>query len=205
MLNNGQIYKINTKNKLLDIREAFQLGKILFQFRSYDMTKPQGQRCFDPVDFYLSLEDMDYLSRMMINGGLERIALENAKKSSYPEPAFKRLGGTKAGISRQFIIDGPKEGGKLFIKVFQGKGKTDGTGKIIPAYKFNDPDVIKYIIPLKTEDVKILGLAIQRAINFYDQANILGILDERLKDLSFRKADVPLGAAPYIPEEYISM
>ena len=216
---NGTIIKIDSAKSFLDIREAFCfgediVGKILFQFRSYDKSKPKGQKITQKVDFYLTLEDASYFAEMLKTGriySLCRAARDKANtdgKSTSFSFGYQKFGGTASKkISKQLKIQ-QSDDGRLWIKALEGPGIVENKGQIKPAYKDNEASQ-KIAMTLDEEQAVKIGLSIERAIRYFDIWNASGTLKENIKaigkqDFKGRDAEelIPVDAysAPYEDE-----
>lgn len=190
---NGCIIKIDSAKSFLDIREAFcfgdeVVGKIVFQFRSYDKNKPKGQKITQQIDFYMDMEDASYFAEIFKSGRIQGLC-KAAKDKAYREGknlsfafGYTKFGGSAAKkISRQLKIQtGDDE--RLWIRALEGPGTVEDKGTIKPAYKDSDADN-KVAMVLDEEQVKKIGLAIERAIFYFDTWNALGIVKENVKKM----------------------
>ena len=175
---NGTIIKIDSSKSFLDIREAFcfgddVVGKILFQFRSYDKSKPKGQKITQKIDFYMTIEDASYFAEILKTGRIRELcvranekALNESKSASYSF-GYQKFGGTAIKkISRQLKIQ-VSDDGRLWIKALEGPGIVEDKGQIKPAYKDSEASN-KVAMVLDEEQTKKIGLSIERAIRYFD-------------------------------------
>lgn len=186
---NGTIIKLDSSKSFLDIREAFCfgeeiVGKILFQFRSYDKSRPKGQKITQKVDFYMTLEDASFFAEIMKTGRIRELcvranekALAENKGTSYCF-GYQKFGGTASKkISRQLKLQ-VSDDGRLWIKALEGPGIVESKGQIKPAYKDNDADS-KIAMTLDEEQTKKIGLSIERSIRYFDIWNAQGIVAQK--------------------------
>ena len=193
-----QIARADVKGGFVDLRAAFELGKVLFQFRKYDLTKPKGQRFIanQSVDIYMNLDTFSYLFYACVSGGINKI-LANGGYVNY--------GGTsKKGpvTARVFKIEGGQDD-KYFLKAQSGPGKLTSTGAIQPAWKEPAAEVV---LRLTSEQLKTLALCGQRAINIRDMWLAMGILDEKCAELKKKQgfaSDADANAGIYEDAEQI--
>ena len=199
MLKTGQIYRIDRKEKFADIRQAFTLGegKVVIQFRKYNIAKAHGERCYDPIDIYMDMEEFDFLMHLLAGGGMQQRAMQRASAKE-KKPLFELMGGcgekdaegnfTGKTLSRILIIDGNEE--KIFLKAFQGPGQKDAaTGKIMPQFKLSDKDITSYLIPIDPDEQRKIGFAGMRAVSYFDQWSIQGVLEERVQRMSWKREE----------------
>lgn len=177
----NQIIRIDGEKKFVDVREAFLLGegKVSFNFRTYDLSKPKGQKTQIKIDFYMDLDEFEYLADEFYTGKIV---------SKVSQGGYRLYGGCSKDnqvTSRQLVIEGNAD--KLYLKALQGPGKKGSTGSIMPLYKDNDTNIQKVVIVLSPKDAKMLGQQSRRAIEYYHEWNRTGILEERIKQLQYSK------------------
>ena len=222
---NGTIIKIDAAKSFLDIKEAFVfgdeiVGKVVFQFRSYDKNRPKGQRITQKVDFYMDLEDASYFAEIMKTGRIKTMCSEaksqaqSGGKSTAYAFGYCKFGGTASSkLSRQLKFQ-LSDDGRLWVKALEGPGIVEDKGQIKPSYKDAEaPNKIAMV--LSEEQTKKIGLALERAIRYFDTWNALGTLKEEVskfhaksersieKDTGFYPDPIPEDDfSPYIPQDY---
>lgn len=183
---NRTIIKISNASQFVDIREAFGIGRIQFQFRKYDKNKPSGQRTNVSIDAYLSISEFSYLCDILTDGSIARYAKKNeqlrsAKNAKYAEPAYKNLSGSgKDGkiVARALTIE-KGSSADYIIKVVEGPGRKTDKGLI----SFIGSNNQYLSIGLSKEDARKLGLAGKRAVSIYDRWVADRVLDQRLAEI----------------------
>lgn len=208
---NGTIIKIDSSKSFLDIREAFcfnknVVGKILFQFRSYDKSRPKGQKITQKVDFYMTLEDASYFAELMKTGRIRELCIRANEKALSENKGisycfgYQKFGGTAAKrISRQLKIQ-VSDDGRLWIKALEGPGIVETIGQIKPAYKDSDA-TSKISMTLDEEQTKKIGLSIERAIRYFDIWNADDMVYEKVKE--FRRKNIEENETYDNPEDEI--
>ena len=180
------IIRIDGRNNFLDLQEAFAIGKVCFQFRSYDATKAEGSRITSAIDCYMTLEEFSYFCQIMQTGRIGRLVQQEvaAAGNGYPKPGYLLYGGTnkpgKPVVSRKLQVEAGKKTCYV-LSALQGPGKAGNKGQIIPA--FMDKDATKIQVPLSEETATKIGLAGKRAICYYDIWSANGTLDAQLNRL----------------------
>lgn len=169
-----QIIKQHGKACFVDVRADFCLGegKVSFNFRSLD----QNNKVNGIIDCYLNIEEFQLIAHMFKTGSIFSYLKTKGRYVSY--------GGKKGPngeiISRQLRIEGDENG--LYIKALQGPGKKTPQGGYAPSYKDNEAMTI--LVKVDPFQAQMMGFAFQRAIDYYDEWNRSGILDERMKALN---------------------
>lgn len=142
-----QIVRKDAKNCFVEsLSDAFSIGKMHFNFASYDLTKPAGQRQTNSISIYISadefLETAQYIKSYCCRGDLYLRKDTNDKKA-----VRMWLGGTSAeklqrsgkpradGMSLSRIAQiGWGEKTDVIFYAASGPGKTDEKGLIRPAF-----------------------------------------------------------------------
>ncbi len=181
------IIRIDGRGKFCDIQEAFEIGKICFQFREYDETKAKGNRITKRIDCFLDLAKFSYFCQIMKSERIYSLIEYEKQKagSNYARPYVVSFGGVnkpgKSVISRKLQV---KTGAKspLLLSAVQGPGKAGNKGQIQPAYL--DKDAEEIMIPLSIEQCIMLGTEGERALRYYDAWSAAGTLEANLERLS---------------------
>ncbi len=179
----GQIIKIDGKDVFVDIREAFTIDKVVFQFRKYNNQAEKGNKITKQVDYYMNLDDFSYFCYCLYTGGIKKVIAESG---------YTCYGGSVRDgkiYSRILKIEGGEDG-KFYLKVQQGPGKKTSTGAITPAYVDNKPET-EIILRLTCEQLKKIGLTGERAIRIRDMWVANGCLEEKCSALHFAKTPQP--------------
>ena len=186
----SQIIKIDARESFVDVREAFGIEKVTFQFRKYDKNAPKGQKTKSAIDCYLDIEDFAYLSCCLKTGGIRKLLAEGKPYTNYG-------GSVKDGkvISRQLKIEGGNDG-KYYLKAQMGPGKKTATGAITPAYTDGKPEK-EIVILLNDEQIKKLGIAGERAVRYFDIWSAMGVLDEKCEKLRYKGKEESPSFYPY--------
>lgn len=170
-----QIIKQHGKNCFVDIRAAYLIGegKVEFNFRTLD---PKTNKVQGKIDCYLSIEEFHFLAHLLKTGSIFSYL------QSQPAHRYVSYGGRRDGneiIARQLRIEG--DAGGLFLKGMQGPGKTTATGGYTLACKDNEAFTIT--VRLDAWQAQMMGLAFQRAVDYYDEWNRSGTLQARMEAL----------------------
>lgn len=128
----GQYYKKNTRSSLLEVCDALSIGKIRIGFRTYDTTKPVGQRETQAIDIY-----MDARRFLLLAFKLKTNAIKKALDSS-TLPAFEDYGGSMEKgvcICRRLSIERSTKENAMAFHAVLGPGKQTATGGVVFAGK----------------------------------------------------------------------
>lgn len=145
--NDNQITRKDAKNCFVEsLNDAFAIGKIHFNFATYDATKPSGQRQTNNVHIYIDVDEFLELCRKLDCGELKFI-MQTKKKNADSTPIFEHLGGTSAemlkkrnksredgkSLSRtsKLIVGDKKD---LLFVADSGPGEADAKGLIVPKF-----------------------------------------------------------------------
>ena len=191
---NLQIMKVHGGKAFLDVRAAFTLGegKVAFKFNRLDQNNKVSQK----VDCYLDMDEFVFLTKMITSG---KIYDYLKKRRQYIVYGGKAENG--AAISRQFKVNLEIKMEKakilnargeevetevanhyLYFKGLQGPGVRKPNGAISPNYSESSA-AINIAIRMDEPTVKAMGYAFERAIKYYDEWNIAGVLKERCNAL----------------------
>ena len=146
--NQYQISRKDAKNSFVEsLSDAFSIGKVHFNFASYDLNKPAGQRQTGMVSIYIDVDEFLELCRKLICGEL-RYMVQSQKSAASPKTAlYQSLGGTSAdklkqqnrsrsdgkSLSRTLqVLTGNKS--DLILVADSGPGETTEKGLIVPKF-----------------------------------------------------------------------
>ena len=146
--NQYQISRKDAKNSFVEsLSDAFSIGKVHFNFASYDLNKPAGQRQTGMVSIYIDVDEFLELCRKLTCGEL-RYLVQSQKSAASPKTAlYQSLGGTSAdklkqqnrsrsdgkSLSRTLqMLTGNKS--DLILVADSGPGETTEKGLIVPKF-----------------------------------------------------------------------
>ena len=144
--NKTQIVRKDARNCFVEsLSDSFGIGKVHFNFATYDLSKPKGQRQTNNIGIYLAVDEFLELCRKLECGELKFIA-GNKKKNGDSTPIYQSLGGTSA--ERLKAIGRTRTDGKSLSRTMQltcgnngfllvadsGPGETDSKGLIVPKF-----------------------------------------------------------------------
>lgn len=146
--NQYQISRKDAKNSFVEsLSDSFGIGKVHFNFASYDLSKPAGQRQTGMVSIYIDVDEFLELCRKLACGEL-RYMVQSQKSGGSPRTAlYQSLGGTSAekliaqnrarsdgkSLSRTLqILTGNKS--DLILVADSGPGETTEKGLIVPKF-----------------------------------------------------------------------
>ena len=146
--NQYQISRKDAKNSFVEsLSDAFSIGKVHFNFASYDLNKPAGQRQTGMVSIYIDVDEFLELCRKLTCGEL-RYMVQSQKSAASPKTAlYQSLGGTSAeklkqqnrsrsdgkSLSRTLqVLTGNKS--DLILVADSGPGETTEKGLIVPKF-----------------------------------------------------------------------
>ena len=146
--NQYQISRKDAKNSFVEsLSDAFSIGKVHFNFASYDLNKPAGQRQTGMVSIYIDVDEFLELCRKLTCGEL-RFLVQSQKSAASPKTAlYQSLGGTSAdklkqqnrsrsdgkSLSRTLqVLTGNKS--DLILVADSGPGETTEKGLIVPKF-----------------------------------------------------------------------
>ena len=146
--NQYQISRKDAKNSFVEsLSDAFSIGKVHFNFASYDLNKPAGQRQTGMVSIYIDVDEFLELCRKLTCGEL-RYLVQSQKSAASPKTAlYQSLGGTSAdklkqqnrsrsdgkSLSRTLqVLTGNKS--DLILVADSGPGETTEKGLIVPKF-----------------------------------------------------------------------
>ena len=146
--NQYQISRKDAKNSFVEsLSDAFSISKVHFNFASYDLNKPAGQRQTGMVSIYIDVDEFLELCRKLTCGEL-RYMVQSQKSAASPKTAlYQSLGGTSAdklkqqnrsrsdgkSLSRTLqVLTGNKS--DLILVADSGPGETTEKGLIVPKF-----------------------------------------------------------------------
>lgn len=184
---NGQIIKIDGKDQFIDIREAFAIGKVCFQFRRYNTNQSVGNRITTSVDVYMDISEFAYFANIMKEEKIKKLIV-NAEKQGKVSGYTHMSGNPKKTpvISRQISISrATSDKLSVIITGSNQPGIVGQTGIVKPdASKSNQK---KYVMVGITDKQMIeIGLAAERAIQIYDIWVATRTLDARLAEIRYQ-------------------
>lgn len=158
-----QFVKFNAKEALVEVCEAFDLDKVKIGFIKYDTSAAKGSRVSASIDFYMSIEDASVFALDIISG---KMAKAQKACTNVNNPIWEsKIGGKGTGDNVRYrkmsLYAGTKA--EYAIGAAEGDGKRDTKGLIQPVKKADT----KVFIPLTKRDVRMLGDALQRAVESY--------------------------------------
>lgn len=146
--NQYQISRKDAKNSFVEsLSDSFGIGKVHFNFASYDLSKPAGQRQTGMVSIYIDMDEFLELCRKLTCGEF-RYMVQSQKNGGSPRTAlYQSLGGTSAeklraqniarsdgkSLSRTLqVLTGNKS--DLILVADSGPGETTEKGLIVPKF-----------------------------------------------------------------------
>lgn len=181
-----QIAKISSSNSFVEVLDsAFEIGKVMFRFAEYDLSRPEGERFTKEILIYMDIDEFDYLAHNIMFRFIDRDAhnaREAQKKGGYKfcREIYTDLGGTTVEKlaqqnrsradnkpeSRQFKIF-PGEKYPWMIQGEAGAGKMLETGLIAPDGKADT--IIR--IPVSDKDFRKLALSVSKELEAWRSYN----------------------------------
>ena len=112
-----QFYVRKTKKDLVEIVEAFDIGKIKVGFRSYNLNAEPGSRETGRVDFYMNIDEFELLCHNLLSGNI----ISRLKKEEEVPTLYK--GSVREGsvFSRTLAFNKSNRG--IFFNATEGPGK----------------------------------------------------------------------------------
>lgn len=181
-----QIFKVSTKNSFVEVLDsAFSIGKVMFRFAEYDISKPKGSRFTKEILIYMDIEEFEYLVYNIKFRYIDRDAAkarEIQKSNGYRfcKEIYEDLGGTTvAGLAKQNRLrdDNKPESRKFRIVpgdkypwILQGEsgaGKMLETGLIAP--DGNADTIIR--IPMTDKDFRKMAVVVDSEIQSWKVYN----------------------------------
>lgn len=190
-----RVYRADGKDCFVEVTsDACAIGKFKFTFKSYDASKPVGQRSKATIQMYLDIADALLLSANILSGKYSKMVADEKRKyeeakakseTYFQAPVFVRMGGVSASklkiqgkerpdkmsLSRQIKLVGGMKA--LFvIQAEQGPGEENDKGLIVPRYgpKYNSRPEQYVMVPLDEDGAKRMALMIQLYANAYASA-----------------------------------
>ena len=145
--NKNQIIRKDARNCFVEsLNDSFEIGKIHFNFATYDLSKPKGKRQTNNISIYIAVDEFLELCRKLECGELKYI-INSKKDKGDSSPIYQTLGGTSAerlkelnrsradgkSLSRTMQINVGNKSNLLMI-ADSGPGETDDKGLIVPKY-----------------------------------------------------------------------
>lgn len=159
---NGTIYKLFLGGGFLNVKQAFKIDKICFEFGKYD--SPQSKKLKETISYYLSIEDAAYFAYLCQSGKMFSMCARAKQENQYGS-GFLDMAGVKT--SKQIKMQMGDSQGKYFFKALEGPGEKTEKGLMKP--KYNDQTADKKIaIAMTCAQIMTMGIAIQRAISILD-------------------------------------
>lgn len=189
---NTRVYRADGKDCFIEVTsDACAIGKFKFIFKSYDASKPAGQRSKATIQMYLDIADGLLLAHNILSGKYAKFVAEEKKKYAeakdrgdtyFQQPCFLRMGGVSAAklkmqgkerpdkksLSRQIKLMGGMKA-MFVIQAEQGPGEENEKGLIVPRYgpKQGTKAEQMVLVPLDEDNAKKLALMIQIYANAY--------------------------------------
>lgn len=170
--NERQIIRIDGKNVFFEVMsDAFEIGKVKINFRSYDNNRPKGDKFTSQVDIYIPLEKMLALCDAILSYKLYDSAVAKTKNTNSIVDIWKYQGGSMPEIakrddgmalSREVKI---QKGIKFILFASSGAGEVQGTGIIVPKGKRENEIKVPLEYPVLTEVAAITKAHIQAFLN----------------------------------------
>lgn len=184
-----QIIKQHGRNCFVDVRAAFLLGegKVGFNFRSLN---PQTNKVVNKIDCYVSIEEFQFIAHLFKSGAIFSYLLNQQTHRYISYGGKKEANGNI--IARQLRIEGDANG--LFLKGIQGPGKVTGTGGYTLSCK--DNEALAVTIKIDAYQAQMMGFAFQRAVEYYDEWNRQGVLQQKMDAISWKDDAHPSHHAP---------
>jgi hypothetical protein len=152
--NKSQIIRIDARNCFVETKsDYFHMGKVHFEFATYDTSKPQGKRQTNHVHIFIDIPEFLCLVHEAMSGILHARARNqrafNADKSENDKdmkPLYASLGGTSAerlaqqgraradgkSLSRRVKLILSNDADSFLFVADSGPGQTNSTGLIVP-------------------------------------------------------------------------
>jgi hypothetical protein len=147
--NKTQIIRIDAKNCFVESKsDSFEIGKVHFEFATYDTSKEKGERQTNHVHIYLDLPEFMCLANEALINSFHARARHQRANNNMQNPLFESLGGTSAeklakrgspradgmSLSRIFRIILGKNEDCYFLVADSGPGQTNDKGLIVPKF-----------------------------------------------------------------------
>lgn len=181
-----RVYRADGKDCFVEVTsDACAIGKFKFTFKSYDASKPAGQRSKATIQMYLDVADALLLAANILSGKYAKFVADEKKKYAeakdkgetyFQQPCFLRLGGVSAqklklqgkerpdkmSLSRQIKLMGGLKA-MFVIQAEQGPGEESDKGLIVPRYgaKQGTKAEQMVLVPLDEDSAKKMALMIQ--------------------------------------------
>lgn len=185
-INIHQIIRFDGKNVFMEIMDsAFEIGKVMMNFKKYDLSKPQGQRFTKEVTIYMDIHEFERLAHDIKFRFIDRDA-HNARQQQkaggykFCKEIYTDMGGTtrESLAKRNQSRDDNKDESRLFkitpgdkmpwiLSSEKGAGKRLETGLIAPDGK---PDMI-IRVPLSDNDFRKFAIVVDNEIQAWRVLN----------------------------------
>ena len=185
-VNIHQIIRFDGRNVFMEVMDsAFEIGKVMMNFKEYDLSKPQGQRFTKEVTIYMDIHEFERLAHDIKFRFIDRIA-HNARQQQkaggykFCKEIYTDMGGTtrESLAKRNQSRDDNKDESRLFkitpgdkmpwiLSSEKGAGKRLETGLIAPDGK---PDMI-IRVPLSDNDFRKFAIVVDNEIQAWRVLN----------------------------------
>lgn len=195
-VNMHQIIRFDGRNVFMEVMDsAFEIGKVMMNFKEYDLSKPQGQRFTKEVTIYMDIHEFERLAHDIKFRFIDRLA-HNARQQQkaggyrFCKEIYTDMGGTtkEALARRNQSREDNKDESRVFkitpgdkmpwiLSAEKGAGKRLETGLIAPDGK---PDeVIR--VPLSDDDFRKFAIVIDNEIQAWKVYNRMLIEREKTR------------------------
>jgi len=185
-VNIHQIIRFDGRNVFMEVMDsAFEIGKVMMNFKEYDLSKPQGQRFTKEVTIYMDIHEFERLAHDIKFRFIDRLA-HNARQQQkaggykYCKEIYIDMGGTTREVlaKRNKSREDNKDESRVFkitpgdkipwiLSAEKGAGKRLETGLIAPDGK---PDeVIR--VPLSDDDFRKFAIVVDNEIQAWRVLN----------------------------------
>ena len=185
-VNIHQIIRFDGRNVFMEVMDsAFEIRKVMMNFKEYDLSKPQGQRFTKEVTIYMDIHEFERLAHDIKFRFIDRDA-HNARQQQkagnykYCKEIYTDMGGTtrEALAKRNKSREDNKDESRLFkitpgdkmpwiLTAERGAGKRLETGLIAPDGK---PDII-IRVPLSDDDFRKFAIVVDNEIQAWRVLN----------------------------------
>ena len=170
------IHELFAKKSFLKVKQAFEIGKVLFAFvEMNEATKKQTKT----IDYYMDISDAALLAKKIVDGRIYRsIEAEKAKGEQYPQNIWssplggineqdaqkRRLRDDGKAISRSFSL-APGARQYAVFTATQQAAESNPQGLIVPI-KDDDATIIRVAVG-SYDELEKLALMLNAAVNSY--------------------------------------
>lgn len=172
-----QVMRIDGRNCFAELMmSAIGLDKVTLRFKSYDPSKPAGQRSTGDVSIYMGMYEALRLSRDILSGRVARMGKREREKaakanSKYPGDVWLSQGGTPSKysatgrpVARTFSI-APGSNQPWVLCAKQGDAHETKEGLIV----MDGNPKVAVRVPCSDERLKELALAIETVVRVWEQ------------------------------------